>query len=154
MPSEYSRTLATRGVFERQGWVLLQNEKVVWEIKGKKIEIYGVDDFNFGKCSLAGIDPYNVDIFLIHEPMLFDVIVEAFPKLSGKVFLAGHTHGGQITFFGLPLYVPPGSGSYIKGLYEKNGNMLIVSKGLGNSGLQMRLFANYDISYINFRFDE
>lgn len=60
-----------------------------------------------------------------------------------KYKFAGHTHGGQ---FNLPfiggLYAS-GQGffpDYYKDKYEVNGVTMVVSRGLGNSAIPLRLF--------------
>ncbi len=140
----------TREVFESRGWAFLVNQEVEWTINERMVRVYGVDDLISGQWGLEGIDPALVDIFLIHEPELFDLILESSPDLTGKIFLAGHTHGGQITFFGKSIFLPQGTKDYDRGIFRKNGNMLFVSKGLGNSGPRFRFFADYDIGLLTF----
>ena len=140
----------TREVFESRGWNFLVNETVDWDIKGRKIRVFGADDYLSGRWSLKDVDPQTVDLFLIHEPELFNRIILQYPNLKHKLFLAGHTHGGQITFFGLPLYLPRGSANYQLGVYSLNENTLFVSKGMGESAPPFRLFSNPDMGIIQF----
>jgi hypothetical protein len=64
--------------------------------------------------------------------------------------LSGHTHGGQITFFGLPLFKPEGSGKYNSGIYKNNKWIMNVNKGLGNSTINIRLFSSPTIDVIDY----
>jgi predicted MPP superfamily phosphohydrolase len=62
--------------------------------------------------------------------------------------LAGHTHGGQVTIFGL--YAPFTASRYgmrfRSGLkYNSNGLPIIVSNGLGTSRYPVRMFAPTDV---------
>ena len=72
-------------------------------------------------------------IMLAHEPY-------AFVRMPDRVSLtlSGHTHGGQIVVPGLGPIVTP-SRRYNYGHYDEGGRHLIVSGGLGESGLPARL---------------
>ena len=73
-------------------------------------------------------------ILMAHEP-------DIFPDVPARVALtiSGHTHGGQITFAGFAPVVPSRYGRrYVYGhIVEENRN-LVVSGGLGCSGLPVR----------------
>ena len=77
-------------------------------------------------------------VLLAHRPELFSVYRAAGADLT----LCGHAHGGQ---FRLPLVggvVAPEQGlfpKYTKGIYEEAGKVMIVSRGLGNSSVPIRL---------------
>ena len=77
-------------------------------------------------------------VLLAHRPELFSVYRAAGADLT----LCGHAHGGQ---FRLPLVggvVAPEQGlfpKYTKGIYEEAGKAMIVSRGLGNSSVPIRL---------------
>lgn len=80
-------------------------------------------------------DPDVFTILMAHEP-------DIFPDLPQGIDLtvSGHTHGGQIAPFGLPLIVPSKYGRrYAYGRHRNGRNTLIVSGGLGCSGLPLRL---------------
>jgi predicted MPP superfamily phosphohydrolase len=69
------------------------------------------------------------------------------PKYAAPTFMfSGHTHGGQITFFGIPIYLPPGSGGYCSGRYSKGNCVLYVSRGIGNNNsLDFRFFSDPEL---------
>ncbi|WP_147804527.1 metallophosphoesterase [Alkalicoccus halolimnae] len=78
-------------------------------------------------------------ILLAHRP-------ENFSLYTAKEFdlvLSGHAHGGQ---FRLPIaggLIAPDQGflpSYTSGAYEESGTTMIVSRGLGNSVIPIRVF--------------
>ena len=52
--------------------------------------------------------------------------------------LSGHTHGGQIAFWGWAPFRPVGSGRFVTGFYDVPGCRLFVSKGVGTSVLPVR----------------
>jgi uncharacterized protein len=128
--------------YERVGVQLLVNETARLDADGAPVDIVGLDDWR------AGLPDYSVlgrlppgsarTIVLSHCPVTFKAIQEAATRPA--LVLAGHTHGGQIAPFGLAVLVPEGSGPYVKGLYEgKNGHAMYVSRGLGNSGIPLRI---------------
>ena len=74
-------------------------------------------------------------ILLAHEP-------DIFPKVPERIALtrSGHTHGGQIRMLGYSPLVPSRYGNrYAYGHVQEDGHSLIVSGGLGESRLPVRL---------------
>jgi uncharacterized protein len=101
----------------------------------------GVDDLA-GTLALATDDAPI--ILMAHEP-------DIFPKVPDRVALTicGHTHGGQVRVFGFAPYVPSKFGTrYIYGHIVEDGRNLIVSRGLGCSGLPVRFGAPPEIVMI------
>lgn len=100
--------------------------------------VIGVDDSYAGNPKLneaVGGVPENVfRLGLFHAPEFYDVSSKEF-----TLALAGHTHGGQVRvpFWG-PLYLPPHSGNYDIGLYEKEISKMYVGRGIGTSILNVR----------------
>jgi hypothetical protein len=91
----------------------------------------GIDNLN---ATLAQVTDMHPVILLAHEP---DIFAEISPRVS--LTLSGHTHGGQINLFGWTPVVPSRYGSrYIGGHIVEDGNHIIVSRGLGCSGLPIR----------------
>ena len=90
------------------------------------------------------INPSDFVILLTHTP---DYVEDA--DISGvDLALAGHTHGGQVTFFGL--YAPVTASKYGKrfrtGLrYNSQDIPVIISGGLGTSRRNIRFCAPTDI---------
>lgn len=93
----------------------------------------GVDDLPRTLSRVRSEDPV---ILLAHEP-------DIFPQVPGRVAvtLAGHTHGGQIKFPGMqPFWVPSAFGArYAYGHIVEHNRHMIVSGGLGTSGVPLRL---------------
>ncbi len=97
---------------------------------------------------------HRIDILLCHFPDKLDF----FAYYQVPLTFCGHTHGGQfrLPFFDIALYAP-GQGwfpQYTKGLYEKDGAHMIVSRGLGNSSFPIRVYnppevVIADITYTN-----
>lgn len=83
-------------------------------------------------------------VALFHEPVVWDGLQQ-----RCALSLAGHTHGGQVRLPGLPpLVLPPGSGSYIAGWYQKDSARLYVSRGVGTSRYPARLFCRPEVAFL------
>ena len=74
-------------------------------------------------------------ILMAHEP---DFFMRGDPRFN--CVLSGHTHGGQINLFGWrPVAASRGSRIYPVGHYREEGRDLFVSRGLGCTGIPLRL---------------
>jgi predicted MPP superfamily phosphohydrolase len=133
---------ALRRHYEHAGVRLLVNDSLRLNIDGAPIDLVGLDDWR------AGLPDYGLlerlpagparTIVMSHCPVTFEAIKQIATRPSLTV--AGHTHGGQIAPFGLAILVPEGSGPYVKGWYHgPNSHAMYVSRGLGNSGIPMRV---------------
>ena len=135
-------------VLTEYGIIRLSGDVAVLRVRDASINICGVDD----PCAWADSDDPqesretrykeqvalaaalaqngNYTILLAHRPEYFDFYCE----LGFDLVLSGHVHGGQWRIPGLldGLYAP-GQGffpAYTGGKYEKNGAVMIVSRGL------------------------
>lgn len=92
----------------------------------------GVDDL---EATLAQIDSDEPVLLMAHEPDLFPDTPD-----RAVLTLSGHTHAGQVRLFGRTPVVPSRHGSrYAHGHFIDGRKQLIVSAGLGYSGLPLRL---------------
>lgn len=101
----------------------------------------GVDDL---AATLAQITSDEPVLLMAHEPDLF-------PETPDRVALtlSGHTHGGQVRLFGRTPVVPSRHGSrYVHGHFVEGQRHLIVSAGLGYSGLPLRIGARPELVLI------
>ena len=86
-------------------------------------------------------------MLLSHEPRVLDM-----PEARGlSLIISGHTHGGQIC---LPLVGAPArlfareEFRYLRGLYERDGARLYVSRGTGVIGLPLRFGARPEVAVL------
>ena len=86
--------------------------------------------------ALAGVPDGAAVVLLSHDP-------DVFPRVPGRVALtlSGHTHGGQVD---VPLvkrsWIPSRFGErYAGGHVVEDGRHLVISRGIGNSRLPVRL---------------
>jgi uncharacterized protein len=127
----------------------LTNECVRLAHPYEEIVLCGLDDPTVGspdaKAALCGAD--GVRIVLMHSP-------EGLRALRGHPFdlaFCGHTHGGQVALpGGRPILMPGGplNRTYAHGthvLTEHDDATLIVSRGIGCSGVPVRLFARPEV---------
>jgi predicted MPP superfamily phosphohydrolase len=83
-------------------------------------------------------------ILMAHEPDYF-AKGDARPSLQ----ISGHTHAGQLNLFGWrPLTPSRYGGRFAHGLVSEAEGRLIVSAGLGYSGLPLRIGAPSEISVV------
>jgi uncharacterized protein len=103
----------------------------MWAFGGGFGRWRGIDNL---PASLAALTDDAPAILLAHEP-------DIFPRVPARIALtlSGHTHGGQVRLPGVPLRVPSNYGDrYAYGHIVEGERHLIVSAGLGTSGLPVR----------------
>lgn len=132
---------------------VLVNENFIFSKNNREINLLGIDDFlhgtpNFEKALETVSNTSLETVVLNHCPEYTETIdqLNRTAKIPIKVVLSGHTHGGQVTFFGLPIYKPGGSGRYLKGWYSLDTTKMYVSKGIGTTVLPLRFFARAEAS--------
>jgi len=89
-------------------------------------------------------------IVLCHYP---DLIRPAAATIAPDLYLAGHTHGGQICLPGERAILSHDSlaKSMCKGAHGYEGTCLIVSRGFGFSTLPLRVFCPAEVVEIELR---
>ena len=132
------------------GVVILDDPVVEISRGDAKFRLVGLDDKSLADGTLLNnthnvvhedSDEREFTVVLAHEPQYF----ARYAGTGVDLVLSGHAHGGQ---FRLPFVggiVAPDQGflpEYTAGEYYMNGIEMIVSRGLGNSVIPVRLF-NY-----------
>ncbi len=136
------------------GVQVLRNAFVTIDKGGQLIHLAGMEDPTFygirlskeeeaaiADSSLASIGQRDgtFTLLLSHRPELF----ENYKHHGMDVALTGHTHGGQFRLPFIGALLVPSQGFFPKydaGLYEEEGKTLIISRGLGNSIIPLRVF--------------
>jgi hypothetical protein len=121
---------------------LLSDEAVHVELRGKRIELAGVDPRTWLSYKPLHFEPPDADlrILLCHFPAALDVVSEG----RFQLILAGHLHAGQIV---LPygrnrrLLLAHPSAQYPQGVYRSGATAMHVSPGLGTTFVPFRFFA-------------
>jgi uncharacterized protein len=136
---------------------LLQDEARILELRGRRVQVVGVDPRSYQRGlarpeRLADADA-DLRILLCHFPNVID-------KLPPGVFdlvLAGHLHAGQIS---LPygrrkrLRLAHLRWTYAEGLYRRPGGVLHVSPGLGTTFVPFRFFARPEATELVLRAED
>lgn len=122
---------------------LLRDESVVVELRGRRVQLVGVDPTSYraGRAHLEEplAEPADLRILLCHYPRVFDRVRAG----TYDLVLAGHLHDGQIAIpYGLgKIRLAHGSWRYTKGVYRRDGSVLHLSAGLGTTFVPFRFFA-------------
>lgn len=128
------------------GVVILDNQSIYLERGGKQIAIIGIQDPDFFESDSTFIDtlaalkkPDCFSILLSHRPER----IEQYTEDGYDLVFAGHVHGGQVRLPGISGIYGPDQGffpEYSSGMYTVENTSMIVSRGLGNSVIPLRLF--------------
>ena len=118
--------------------------------------IAGIDDLDNGHPDLAGVarqvSAADYVIFLSHNPAVIPDALKATDKNGSQNWfdlgLFGHTHGGQIALIGPMLKDDGVPAEYTQGWFKQNRIDMLVSRGVGTSGLPIRLFCTPQIHLI------
>lgn len=135
------------------GITLLDNQAEWVDKAGARIRVGGVGDVKEDTPQYAptveGTGAGDFVILVSHNPDY----AEELPVGAVDLTLSGHTHGGQITFFGLwAPFVPSEYGQkYRTGLVVTGATTVIVSNGIGTIFPPIRLFARPQIVEITLR---
>ena len=126
---------------ENAGITVLNNKSM--EFKG--LNIYGLP-FSFYHSSQCNfnLDKNETNLLIYHVPMNWDEFIE----MGFDIQLSGHTHGGQFypaTYFIRRMF------PYSRGLFEKNGNYLNVTDGIGTFGPPIRVGTHCDMSVLKLK---
>lgn len=142
---------ALKALYEsRHGVRLLVNQVSTVRVRERAVRLVGLDDFTAGMPDpglTTRLEPFTgVTVLIQHSPGFFSSPAAKPSKQKIDLCLSGHTHAGQITFFGYPLWKPQGSGSFTAGWYDTPSCRLYVSRGIGTSVLPARFGARPEIA--------
>lgn len=136
---------------KRTGIPVLRNAAQKIDCDGQSFWVAGLDELWWGHSditkTLAQVRDENPVILMMHNP-------DSFPVTPDRVALsiAGHTHGGQIRFpfiGSVPAVVPSKYGSrYDRGHFIEDGKDLVVSSGLGMTGIPLRFLCPPEITVV------
>ena len=139
---------------ENSGVVVLDNQKIEVFNDSDSIDIIGLADTSFIKydwleygdnvetknlLNTLTEGSTNFKILLSHRPELFDIYSDS----SVDLIFSGHAHGGQFRLPFIGGLVAPDQGFFPKlteGVHTINNTSMIISRGLGNSIIPLRVF--------------
>jgi predicted MPP superfamily phosphohydrolase len=101
------------------------------------------------KNLVSDTNKYALKILLTHQPG--DYLINSAYKHNYDLLLAGHTHGGQITFLFPFLNLTPTmfETKYIRGDYSLGKMLIVITRGLGMSLIPIRYNSTPEITIIN-----
>ncbi|MEA2174977.1 MAG: uncharacterized protein QOD00_2569, partial [Blastocatellia bacterium] len=149
----YTDPQLTMRALERAHINVLNNANTVIRRGGERLQLAGIDDWSWNGTdwprALYGLDQKSPTVLLSHQPRVLDVAESE--KVS--LILSGHTHGGQLKlpFIGAPARFGVEDFKYLRGLYEREGTQLYVSRGTGVIGLPLRFGVRPEIAVIRLR---
>ena len=132
-----------RPILAAVGIPLLVNEHVPIERGGERLWLSGIHDPVTHVPNLETAIPERPDgpvLLMSHGPDYADeVLVHPRGRLV-DLMISGHTHGGQVRIpFVPPVHLPEGGRKYIEGLFRFGRMQLYVNRGIGTTGLPLRL---------------
>lgn len=150
--------VGVRGGLEREGIRVLENDALKLKPHGDTVWLGGLGDQLAlrGKGRRRGVDdlpatlaPARRDdapfILLAHEPDIFTTVPDRV-----TLTLAGHTHGGQVNLpiIGRPIIPSKYGQRFAYGHIVEDGRHLLVSSGLGLSGVPVRFMVPPEIALV------
>jgi uncharacterized protein len=122
-------------VYRRAGVKLLDAQTATLNIRGSLINIAGVGAGETDESIrvLSTVAPEGFTIFMDHFP---DEVERVASQGRANLYLAGHTHGGQIAlpFYGALITLSRFDKKYESGLHRVGNTYLYVSRGIGMEG--------------------
>lgn len=125
------------------GVIVLDDEKTTLERDGQAITLIGLSDPDFRqpfadhlRALTASEEGYT--ILLSHRPESFGLYISC----GVDLVFSGHAHGGQVRIPFVGGLVAPHQGffpEYDSGLYREDSTAMLVSRGLGNSIVPLRI---------------
>jgi predicted MPP superfamily phosphohydrolase len=133
---------------------MIDNDNRIINVNGADIEITFITN-TYVKIvppiildSLTTNNESDFKIFLTHQPRPH--LIEAAKKNNYSLFLAGHTHGGQISFVFPFTHISPTmfETKYIRGDFWFDSMLMVVTRGLGMSLAPIRYNSTPEVTLI------
>jgi uncharacterized protein len=134
---------------------MIDNEKHVLPIGNSKIGIAFITNTYPNRLRGAELDSLldgnfinDINIALVHQPTIY--IIKKAKEYNYNLILAGHTHGGQITFLFPFFNLSPTlfETKFVRGDFWFDDILLIINRGLGVSIVPLRLNSTPEVTVI------
>jgi predicted MPP superfamily phosphohydrolase len=132
---------------------LLEDEAAVVELRGRRVQLVGVDPRSYRARRSAPVrlvdEAADLRILLCHFPAVWRTL----PEGAFHVVLAGHLHAGQLVlpYPGGRLTLAHPKARELSGLYRRGGTVLHVSPGLGTTLVPFRFCARPEVTELVLR---
>ncbi len=136
-----------QSIFDGSAVELLTERSVEITVRGAAVRVAGCS-FGISPKVLGTAPPDTLNVLLYHHPDFLEQV----SCLGYDLYLAGHTHGGQVR---LPLLGPLIHMSRLKydaGLYTMDKTVLYVNRGLGAEGgplPEFRIFCRPEVTVLS-----
>lgn len=140
------------GLNER-GIIVLDNETRIISKGRTSFCLVGLDDDNLLDDTLMELlqtHENELSVVLAHEPQY----IQNYANAKADLVLSGHAHGGQFRLPFIGGVVAPNQGfnpRYTEGMYYNDETTMVVSRGLGNSIIPIRLFNLPEVVCVEFK---
>lgn len=125
----------------------LDSQTALQKLRGHRRDWMGRADV---PATLAQVTDAAPVVLLAHEPDIFAQLPDLDAGGRVALTLSGHTHGGQVRLGPLVPVVPSQYGTrYVYGPVREDGRDLVVSGGLGCSGLPVRFGRPPEITVVD-----
>lgn len=135
--------------FRGEGIKVLRNSAVRIVASRRYIDIIGIDDLTTQSADIfkAMYGTQAPSLLITHNPDVYYDVTQ-----NVNMIFAGHTHGGQFLFpFSPPLYVNSKYGNkFASGLIHLSSNLMVITRGIGVSGLPVRFNCKPEIVVVDF----
>ena len=154
--NDYARSLSeVKSALNYHGVQMIDNQIKTIDVEGTELEISIITATYVEDVPKNILDSLTINnsgsfkIFLVHQPQ--PELIETAKKNGFDLFLAGHTHGGQITFVFPFIQLTPTmfETSYIRGDFWFDSMLMIINRGLGMSLAPLRYNSTPEITLIN-----
>jgi uncharacterized protein len=140
---------------QRHNVEMINNEQRTIKVNGAKISIAfitntyveRINETRFDNVLGSGL-PGDLKILLVHQPSNF--LVEKAKENNFNLLLAGHTHGGQVTFLFPFKNLSPTliETNYVRGDFHFGNLLMVVTRGLGMSLVPLRYNSTPEVTVI------
>ena len=149
------RENSVQHAFKGSNVTLLRNESQAVELGGEVFNVVGFDsqrpvprDMTRGlhdpELAFSSIQPDRFTLLLAHEPDYF-----AQADRRADLQISAHTHGGQLNLFGWrPIVLSKYGARFAHGHFQDGKRQMVVSAGLGFSGVPMRIGQPAEVTMI------
>ncbi|QVK19008.1 metallophosphoesterase [Mycoplasmatota bacterium] len=143
---------------ESYGVIILDNKNLTLQQNDSSINLIGLSDITFmdSNETLVSeslhelVDNHSFNLLLSHRPEFMDVYTDNQVDLA----LVGHAHGGQVRLPFVGGLIAPNQGlfpAYTSGIHYNENTSMIISRGLGNSILPLRIFNRPELVVITLK---
>lgn len=156
VPGNHDHTIGIelwRQEVARRAWLAdLTNRAEMRRVGAARLCIAGVDDYSYGKPSLAALpDPAERDftLLLAHDPDQAERARREYDAVN--LVVSGHTHGGQVRvpFAGAVLNPAEFDELYEQGVRRRPWTQVYTSRGVGTGHIPVRLFCRPEVAILH-----